>query len=396
MSASNKIAGSIANLTPGLTKLPGVERFAALLQIIREATARIADLRTQVSARGRRASTAALGVPRSSAAMSGLASGQTIAVKCDCACSSARSSTSATWLSTVQRASLAIAKPLEPLPTGVFKIARALTPPPWLAYAAKAAEQGGTGSSSTEPAAFPGGPVLGRMPGFLSSAGRVDRGRRPGSGAVAMFTFPGWEPIGRGVVDAPAGAYLARGYWERIQRTLFGQWEAVKRIINIAEDRIATFSRETLAFARCVTTLRVEAIERRLNAETGPIQSNVQVQRRMAVQNRPALAIGAAPRGLRGSDDRFNMRFPGSSAIVAMASAPAMSTAALSAIPAWQRGAETASGGSVIINSSPSITINANDASDVERRVLEALRQHRDALYGQWHREVSRRQRVEF
>ena len=53
--------------------------------------------------------------------------------------------------------------------------------------------------------------------------------------------------------------------------------------------------------------------------------------------------------------------------------------------------------GSITINSTPTVVINASEASgDVERQVVEALRAHRDELFDQFKRESVRRERAEF
>ena len=53
--------------------------------------------------------------------------------------------------------------------------------------------------------------------------------------------------------------------------------------------------------------------------------------------------------------------------------------------------------GSITINSTPTVVINAGDASgDVERQVIGALRAHRDELFDQFKRESVRRERAEF
>lgn len=83
-------------------------------------------------------------------------------------------------------------------------------------------------------------------------------------------------------------------------------------------------------------------------------------------------------------------------AVAAVIAAPMLTAPALAAVPSRQRGAEPAPGPSLVINSAPSIVINAGDPGEIERRVLDALGQHRDAIYEQWHRELRRRQRTEF
>jgi hypothetical protein len=58
--------------------------------------------------------------------------------------------------------------------------------------------------------------------------------------------------------------------------------------------------------------------------------------------------------------------------------------------------AAAASEPNVVINSSPTIVIHAAAAGDLERQVLEALRNYRSELYDEWRREVARRERTEF
>jgi hypothetical protein len=83
-------------------------------------------------------------------------------------------------------------------------------------------------------------------------------------------------------------------------------------------------------------------------------------------------------------------------ATVAMLAAPLLVSPALAAIPARGTSAEAIASDSVVINSSPTITINASDCGDIEQRVLAALREHREELYAQWCNELQRRQRTEF
>ena len=53
--------------------------------------------------------------------------------------------------------------------------------------------------------------------------------------------------------------------------------------------------------------------------------------------------------------------------------------------------------GSITINSTPTVVINASEGSgDVERQVIAALRAHRDELFDQFKRESVRRERAEF
>lgn len=51
----------------------------------------------------------------------------------------------------------------------------------------------------------------------------------------------------------------------------------------------------------------------------------------------------------------------------------------------------------IVINSSPTLVVNRGDSTfDLEQRLLEVLRRHRDALYEQWQREREKRLRTEF
>lgn len=53
--------------------------------------------------------------------------------------------------------------------------------------------------------------------------------------------------------------------------------------------------------------------------------------------------------------------------------------------------------GSITINSTPTVVINASAASsDVEGQVIGALRAHREELFDQFKRESVRRERAEF
>jgi hypothetical protein len=53
--------------------------------------------------------------------------------------------------------------------------------------------------------------------------------------------------------------------------------------------------------------------------------------------------------------------------------------------------------GPITINSTPTVVINAGEASgDVERQVIGALRAHRDELFDQFKRESTRRERSQF
>ena len=81
---------------------------------------------------------------------------------------------------------------------------------------------------------------------------------------------------------------------------------------------------------------------------------------------------------------------------IAMLAAPLLAAPMLAAVPSGRQRTGTESLASVVINSAPTVVINSNQPADIEHQVLEALRQHREAIYEEWHRELRRRQRTEF
>jgi hypothetical protein len=83
-------------------------------------------------------------------------------------------------------------------------------------------------------------------------------------------------------------------------------------------------------------------------------------------------------------------------AAIAMLSTPLLAAPAMATISSGQPKLDAAGSTTIAINSTPTIIINACQPDDIERRVLEALGQHREAIYAQWCRELQRRQRTEF
>jgi hypothetical protein len=79
-----------------------------------------------------------------------------------------------------------------------------------------------------------------------------------------------------------------------------------------------------------------------------------------------------------------------------MLAVPLLVTPAIAGVPVEQMRNDTSSATSVVINSAPTIVINSAQAEDIEPRILEVLRQHREAIYAQWCAELKRRQRTEF
>jgi len=82
-------------------------------------------------------------------------------------------------------------------------------------------------------------------------------------------------------------------------------------------------------------------------------------------------------------------------AAAAMLAAPMLVTPRTGQIVSIRPPYEVSRTASVVINSSPTITI-ASDCHDIEQRVLAALKEDRQAMFDQWCLELQRRQRTEF
>jgi hypothetical protein len=95
-----------------------------------------------------------------------------------------------------------------------------------------------------------------------------------------------------------------------------------------------------------------------------------------------------------GGTQTLKMPFPG--VATAMLALPLLVTPAITSVPSEQMRNDTTSATSIVINSAPTIVINSTEAEDIEPRILEVLRQHREAIYAQWCAELKRRQRTEF
>ncbi len=106
-----------------------------------------------------------------------------------------------------------------------------------------------------------------------------------------------------------------------------------------------------------------------------------------------AFAILEQSQSGRGSQS-LGISFP--RVATAMLAAPLLLTPATTGVPLEQMRNDTTSATSVVINSAPTIVINSAQAEDIEPRILEVLRQHREAIYTQWCDELKRRQRTEF
>ncbi len=83
-------------------------------------------------------------------------------------------------------------------------------------------------------------------------------------------------------------------------------------------------------------------------------------------------------------------------AALLMLAAPLLAAPTLAGVPSRRASVDGIGAGSIVINSSPTITVNCCDADDIQPQILEALRQHRETIYQQWCSEVQRRQRTDF
>jgi len=81
-------------------------------------------------------------------------------------------------------------------------------------------------------------------------------------------------------------------------------------------------------------------------------------------------------------------------ATAAMLAAPLLATPATAQLASVGLQYDVTRTASVVVNSSPTITIATSDCQDIEQRVLAALKQHRQALFDQFCSELQRRQRT--
>ncbi len=108
----------------------------------------------------------------------------------------------------------------------------------------------------------------------------------------------------------------------------------------------------------------------------------------------------AAERGPHAQNARgHGLGEPGRTAPASIRVPPAPTLIAAPALSggAQRQPAKGTAAGAVVINSSPTVVVNRGDSPlDLEHRMLEVLRRHRDALYEQWQRERDKRLRTEF
>jgi hypothetical protein len=210
---------------------------------------------------------------------------------------------------------------------------------------------------------------------------------------VAALTASGWAAVGAGVLVVAGTFYIL---WRR--------WNAVVRAIRKLSSVVADEARE---FVHKVVSAIGEDIG--MNSELIPLRGNGRGSTPDAVPPRysfgsgnrvassliPAvLSLASLVRpesvGLRGTNTALQ------ATAAAMIAVPLLVTPASADVTRVQSRVDTTKTTSVVINSSPTITINASDCGDLEQRVLEALRKHRQELYAQWCNELQRRQRTEF
>ncbi len=393
---------------PGSIKLTDLERFARFAQVIRQASSRIARLRVQDALLGQSPRKISPALTQISNAIRALASAHTIVVNCHCTCGSPmKSVTSPRWLGNAYHQWLKTPELFEPslVVTGLVNILPVAKG--WLSrgHGAALAEGSGTALNLVKPAASWGGSVVARTAEYLRTAEVMRRALALAADAVATLTLREWDLGALGALALGSGAYLADRFREKIRRAVSSAWQALNRIAKGFEKGIAAITEAVRRVSNTLPRLLIEPVQRRaiVEARAGAIAvhlSALGAATRLMPRGTSLRRTTLATQSISRNDGRLAMQLqPGTfrhSVIAAALAAPMLSAPTMAAVPTCQREAEPAYSNSLVINSSPSITIKVSDASEIERRVLDALRQHREALYDQWHREVRRRQRVEF
>lgn len=390
---------------PGSIKSADLARIAKFAQSMSLATVRIGGLRTRIADLSGSARAVTPRIARPVRAVRPFAGAQAITVKCQCACDSASKAAMPSGLSgKAHRFYAKVAEPVFALP-GVQGVA---------AISASGARL--MGGATLASGKLVRSLQLDRTPVSLSLSATVRLVHAPdiseASNRAISLAARAAEALRleeSGVLSALSSG--GSGYprtRDGIRRAISNVGAALKQVASPLDEALihTVYERlrpaeSMLARALVQTIQRLNAVRARIAAigaqlsATGPglvgefaLASQGWARLRENLQSAGKTHVGA----------NLQMR-PGvfrQAAIAAVVAAPIMPAPVLTAAAARPRGAEPAYSGSVVINSSPSITIQTNDATDMERRVLEALREHREALYDQWHREVRRRQRVEF
>ena len=172
-------------------------------------------------------------------------------------------------------------------------------------------------------------------------------------------------------------------------------WTAVIRVIRKVG---STLTDEAMTFIRKVASV--------VGGESEPASGDTVSDRgtaREGSRHRYALAssrwnsiVTSLLRISQSSDGSKTPGIPFPRMATAMLAVPLLVTPAITDLPVGQMRNDSTSATSVVINSAPTIVINSSQAEDIESRILEVLKQHREAIYAQWCAELKRRQRTKF
>jgi hypothetical protein len=230
-----------------------------------------------------------------------------------------------------------------------------------------------------------------------------------------------WLVIGAGVAIG-GGGYLAYRFrdsiehffktvWDSIDARVHAMYQEVERLGSVVVSGALRTAAELRAFASSwgasmramaghLAMLRSHLVEG--VSQFASLSAKVPAFGSIA-PSAPSQIAGARINALVGPHAALVARMPRPSrspfrqAVAAGALAiPMLAAPAFAGPPDLPRPASGAASQSLVINSSPSIVVNCGDPAEVESRVLEALRKHREALFDQWRSELKKRQRTEF
>ena len=188
-------------------------------------------------------------------------------------------------------------------------------------------------------------------------------------------------------------SYLLWRHWRAIVR-------AIRKVSSIVAEETRTFLAIVASAVGEVVGTASEDMPRRVDArrtspDAAPPRNRFASESPVAgslITAVPSLASLMRPESVGFRAANIAVR----TAAAAMLMTPLLVAPATADVASFQPRTGVRRAASVVINSTPTITINASDCGDIEQRVLEALRKHREELYAQWCNELQRRQRTEF
>jgi hypothetical protein len=214
-----------------------------------------------------------------------------------------------------------------------------------------------------------------------------------GATLMAAVSAPEWAAFGV-LVAAVAGAL------HFVWRNFTAVVRAIRKLSLVVADEAKTFVEKVLSAIGEVIGTNSELMPRRANGR-GTTPDAASSRYRFASETMvvgslipavPLLASLVQPESVGFRATSTGLR----ATAAAMIAVPLLVTPAGVDVTCVQPRVDTTKTASVVINSSPTITIDASDCGDIEQRVLEALRKHREEIYAQWCNELQRRQRTEF